>query len=155
DTAATPATFRIQGTVPKITTAVRMTKDESSPTRAFSGPSMLADPDNPRVIVAATADLRTRVCYLIRSTDAGQTWHRLKALPGLASLPNCTSANGGVPEAMLAWGRNHTLYYALMGQGFGSLKVSSSILLARSTNLGDSWKTTIVDDSAAKTDPPT
>ena len=155
DTPATPATFRSQGATPKVTAAVRLTTDETAPTRAYSGPSMLADPDNPRIIVAATADLRTRVCYLIRSTDGGRSWHRLDALPSISSLPNCTSANGGVPEAMLAWGRNHTLYYALMGQGFGSLRVSSSVLLARSTNLGDSWKTTVVDDSAGKTDPPT
>src|SRR5436305_11725958 len=89
DTPVTPATFRAQGPTPTVTAAVRLTKDETAPTRAYSGPSMLADPDNPQVIVAATADLRTRACYLIRSTDAGRSWHRLKALPTTSSLPFC------------------------------------------------------------------
>ncbi|HTJ74704.1 MAG TPA: sialidase family protein [Acidimicrobiales bacterium] len=155
DTAATPATFRSQGPTPRVTAAVRLTKDEPAPTRAYSGPFMLADPDNPRVIVAATADLRTRVCYLLRSSDAGRSWRRLKALPTTSALPFCTSANGGVPEAQLAWGRNHTLYYALNGQSSGSLRTSNSVLLARSTNLGDTWSTTVVDDNEGKTDPPT
>jgi BNR/Asp-box repeat protein len=115
---------------------------------------MLADPDNPRVIVAATADMRTRICYLIRSTDGGVSWHILPALPSPKSLPLCTSANGGVPEAQLAWGRNHTLYYALNGQSSGSLRSSSSVVLARSTDLGNSWSTTLVADNQANTQAP-
>lgn len=154
DTTATPATFKSQGKTPRVTAAVRLTKDEAAPARAFSGPYMLADPDNPRVIVAATADMRTRVCYLIRSTDGGVTWHILPALPSPKSLPLCTSANGGVPEAQLAWGRNHTLYYALNGQSSGSLKSSSSVVLARSTDLGDSWSTTLVADNPANSQAP-
>lgn len=153
DTPVTPATFRSQGSTPRVTAAVRLTKDEPAPARAFSGPYMLADPDNPRVIVAATSDMRTRVCYLIRSTDGGVTWHILPALPSPKSLPLCTSANGGVPEAQLAWGRNHTLYYALNGQSEGSLRSNSNVILARSTDLGTSWSTTIVDDNQSKTDP--
>ena len=152
DTAVTPATFSAQGKTGKVTAAVQMTKEDPAPARAYSGPFMLADPDNPRVIVAATAELRTRVCYLIRSTDAGATWHILPALPSPRSLPLCTSANGGVPEAQLAWGRNHTLYYALNGQSEGSLRSNSSVVLARSRDLGNTWSTTIVDDNRAKTD---
>jgi hypothetical protein len=149
DTPVTPATFRVQGKAPRVTAAVQLTKEDAAPARAFSGPYMLADPDNPRVIVAATAELRTRVCYLIRSTDGGVSWHILSALPSPRSLPLCTSANGGVPEAQLAWGRNHTLYYALNGQSSGSLRSSSSVVLARSTDLGNSWSTTIVRDNQA------
>jgi hypothetical protein len=151
DSPATPATFRAQGKTPRVTAAVRLTKEDPSPARAFSGPFMLADPDNPRVIVAATAELRTRVCYLIRSTDGGASWHFLLAQPSPRSLPLCTSANAGVPEVFLAWGRNHTLYYALNGQSAGSLRSNSSVVLARSTDLGNTWSTTMVADNQAKT----
>jgi hypothetical protein len=147
----TPAAFRVQGTVPRVTAAVRMTKEDPAPARAFSGPFMLADPDNPRVIVAATAELRTRVCYLIRSTDGGASWHFLLGLPSPRSLPLCTSANAGVPEAQLAWGRHHTLYYALNGQSAGSLRNNSDVIVARSTDLGDTWSTTIVTNNEGKT----
>jgi hypothetical protein len=114
---------------------------------------MLADPNNPRVIVAATADLLTRVCYLIRSTDGGASWHFLPNLPSPSTLPLCTSANAGVPEVFLAWGRNDTLYYALNGQSSGSLRSNSDVVLARSTDLGNSWTKTIVDNNEAKTAP--
>jgi hypothetical protein len=154
DPTAPAATFKSQGKTPRVTAAVRMTKDLQAPARAFSGPYMLADPDNPRVIVAATADMRTRICYLIRSTDGGVSWHILPATPSPKSLPLCTSANGGVPEAQLAWGRNHTLYYALNGQSSGSLRSSSSVVLARSTDLGNSWSTTLVADNTANTQAP-
>ena len=151
DSPVTPATFRAQGKAPRVTAAVRLTKEDPAPARAFSGPFMLADPDNPRVIVAATAELRTRVCYLIRSTDGGVSWHFLLGLPSPRSLPLCTSANAGVPEAQLAWGRHHTLYYALNGQSEGSLRNNSDVIVARSTDLGDTWSTTIVADNQGKT----
>src|SRR5215469_13434197 len=99
DSPVTPATFSSQGKTARVTTSVQITKGDPAPARAFSGPYMLADPDNPRVIVAATADLRTRVCYLIRSTDGGVSWHFLPNVPSPSSLPLCTSANAGVPEA--------------------------------------------------------
>lgn len=119
---------------------------------------MLADPSNPRVIVAATAELRTQICYLTRSTDAGRTWHILPATPSLPSYPTCTNVGGGLTQSPIAWGRNGTLYYALSGYdiadgGGGFLAQNISMLLARSTDLGNSWSTTIVDNTRGLTGP--
>src|SRR5579884_2011062 len=120
---ASSATFKPQqASVKRLTAAVQMTKDDPSPTRAFTGPTdMLVDPLNPRVIVAASADLRTRICYLLRSTDAGHSWHIPgPATPALQSYPYCTTtANAGATQASIAFGRNGTLYYALGGYGNG------------------------------------
>src|SRR4051794_4660736 len=59
-------TFKSQGAdIDKLTAATHMTKDSEGPARAFTGPtSMAANPENPRIVVAATADLRSKVCYL-------------------------------------------------------------------------------------------
>lgn len=153
------ATFAVQSAhIKRLTASVQMTKDDKG-ARAFTGPaSMLADPANPRIIVAATAELRTKICYLLRSNDAGRTWHILPAVPALAAYANCTSGNAGTPVASLAWGRDHTLYYALEGYKTGEAAGSgghgpASILLARSPNLGDSWSTTVVDDNRGRTGP--
>ena len=159
-----PALMALLGSVPGIagaasrptpTAAVQMTKGDPVPFRAFSSPYMLADPANPRVIVAAVAELRTGVCYLARSTDAGRDWTILPAVPGLSAYPSCTGGVGGVVMGALAWGRDHTLYYALNGYGKGdggnSRGADYSVLLARSTNLGNSWSTTIVDNSRGLT----
>jgi hypothetical protein len=141
-------------TVRAVTAAVHMTKDEPAPTRAFGGPtSMLVDPDNPRVIVAATPDLRARVCHLVRSTDAGYTWHFPRTPPGPAEYPYCSQGSAGVAQAAVAWGRNGTLYYAreAFGQGEGGFSEGhTSMVLARSTDLGDTWKTTLVDNNRGK-----
>lgn len=139
---------------PAMTDGVQITKDELSPTRAFAGPtSMLVSPDDPRVIVGATADLRTRVCHLVRSTDAGATWSILDALPSPEDYPYCTSTVAGVAQASIAWGSDGVLYYGLLGYGEGESgeRVKVSVVLARSTDLGDSWKTALVDDNRGKT----
>jgi hypothetical protein len=152
---ATAANTESSG-IKRLTAAVQMTKDDPLPTRSFTGPTdMLVDPGNPRVIVAATADLRTRVCYLERSSDAGVTWHIVgPAVPGLKSYPYCTTAdNAGATQASIAFGRNGTLYYALggYGPGEGAADGHSSVLLARSNDLGNTWSTIVVDNNRGKT----
>ncbi|MGH9122641.1 MAG: hypothetical protein ACRDYC_12000 [Acidimicrobiales bacterium] len=158
-TVGKPATFAKQGvSIKRLTAGVQMTKDDPVPARAFGGPShMLADPSNPRIIVAATEELRTRVCYLMRSSNAGRTWQILPALPAPGSYPYCTSNTAGVPLSNLAWGRDGTLYYALDGydnaDGGDSSHANYSVLLSRSTNLGNSWTSTVAVANRGKTGP--
>ncbi len=154
------ATFAQQDVrLERVTAGTRMTQDEPAPSRAFAGPTkMLVHPDDPRVILAATADLRTKVCQLIRSKNAGQTWEILDALPAPASYPFCTTHNPGVSQAVIAWGGDGTLYYALLGYGEGEgnrgqgVSVNVSVVLARSRDLGETWSTTLVMDNRGDPD---
>jgi len=150
--------FNAQGVkVERLVTATQMTKDLEVPARAFTGPtSMAAKPDDPRIVVAATADLRSKTCYLTVSKDAGRTWHLSKELPSDQSHPYCTNTTAGTPQAAVAWGRDGALYYShqAYGDGEGPREGKSSVMLARTTNLGESWKTTIVDDNRGKTGVP-
>ena len=133
-----------------------MTKDQEGPARAFTGPTdMAVNPENPRIIVAATADLRSKNCFLTVSKDAGRTWHFSEEPPGDPAYPYCTNTTAGVPEAAVAWGRDGTLYYARMayGDGEGPREQKSSAMLARTTNLGKSWTTTMVDNNRGKSAP--
>lgn len=151
-------TFASQGlAVKRLTVASQMTKDAEAPARAFTGPtSMLADPRNPRIVVASTADLRTKTCYLTVSRDAGRTWHFSKELPTPPDYPYCTNNTAGVPMTSIAWGRDGTLYYGhqAYGDGEGTREGKSSIVLARTTDLGAHWATTVVDDNRGKTGVP-
>jgi hypothetical protein len=60
-------------------------------------------------------------------------------------------SNAGVPEASIAWGKNNTLYYARAGYDYGAgegiRNGHVSILLQRSTDFGNSWTTTVVDNN--------
>jgi len=131
-----------------LTKPVQATKADEDPLRTYSGPFMAVDPSNSSNVVASFADFRTRRCGLMRSTDAGQSWRKLDASPAGSSYPSCMSNNSNIFQGPLAFGRNGTLYYGLAGWDIQDRAVGSggnvNILLARSTDLGDTWQTSIV-----------
>ncbi|HEX3620879.1 MAG TPA: sialidase family protein [Acidimicrobiales bacterium] len=137
----------------RISTPSRMTTD-ADPTRTYGSPYVLVDPHNRLNVVAATVEMRTQVCSLFRSADGGQTWKKLDALPGPRDYPFCFQPSGSVTESPMAWGRNGTLYYALVGWDVsdgGDTSGNLSTLVARSTNLGTSWTTTVARNNRGKT----
>jgi hypothetical protein len=151
------ARFAPQGVqVQRLTGGIHMTKEVTAPARGFAGPtSMAVNPENPREIVAATADLRTRTCFLLVSTDAGANWRLSQEPPAPEAYPYCTNTTAGVPEASVAFGRGGTLYYALQayGEGEGPREGKTSIALARTDDLGRTWTHTMVDDARSYPDP--
>ncbi len=151
------ATFAPQkDTLERLTAGIHMTKDEKAPGRGFTGPtSMAAKPGNPRIVVAATANLRTRVCHLLVSTNGGANWTFSREVPSPPDYPSCTNNTAGVPQASIAWGSDGSLYYAMQayGPGEGVREGKTSIALARTKNLGDSWSTTMVNDARSQPDP--
>ena len=150
---AAPAAVSAQSSSePRLTSVVRATVDDLAPTRTYSAPYLLVDPSNKKNIVAAAVEMRTRICRLLRSTDAGTTWKILDALPGLTSYPFCFNTAGMQTETPIAWGRDSTLYYGLNGWDSqdGGQRANISVLMAKSTDLGDSWTTTIVRDARGR-----
>ncbi len=84
----------------------------------------------------------------MRSTDGGASWRKLDASPAPESYPFCMSNNSNIFQGPLAFGRNGTLYYGLAGWDVQDRAVGSggnvNILVARSTDLGDTWQSTVV-----------
>ena len=130
------------------TQPVHVTKGDEDPQRTYSGPFLAVDPANSDNVVASFADFRSRRCGLMRSTDGGATWRKLDASPANPSYPYCMSNNSNIFQGPLAFGRNSTLYYGLAGWDVQDRAVGSggnvNIMVARSTDLGDTWQTTIV-----------
>lgn len=154
------ATFGKQAVKPtRLTTAVHMTKEQPAPVRAFGGPTfMLPHPDNPRIIVAATADLRTRVCHLLVSRDAGRTWKFSKEIPTPERYPYCMDNSAGLAAAAIAWGRGNTLYYSAeaFGDGEGGFRPTGghvSQFVSKTTDLGDTWTRVLAEDNRGKPEP--
>lgn len=135
---------------------VQATDDDPNPSRMYSAPVIAVDPSNPQNVVAAAAEIRSRTCGLLRSRDRGRTWERSKAAPIRDGYPFCFQTETGPPQGVAAFGRDSTLYYAYagwnvedtsggwpIGQG-GGWRGNVSPIVARSTDLGESWETTVV-----------
>jgi hypothetical protein len=131
---------------PRLTSASHVSVDDQSPSRTYLAPFLAVDPENPRQIVASAVDARARTCHTFRSGDGGFTWKRLDSTPSPPSFPYCFYIAWMAAETPLAWGRDHTLYYALAGWGDedGGQRFNKTVLLGKSTDLGDSWDTSIV-----------
>jgi hypothetical protein len=136
-----------------LTTPVHVTKEDLNPVRTYSAPNLLAHPSNPNVVVGAFADLRTRRCGLVRTLDGGSTWKILESSPSPASYPSCNSNPRGSYQGLLDFGRDNALYYALDGWDTqdGGIGGNVSMVVSRSTDLGDSWQPVIARDARGKT----
>ncbi|MEW6153346.1 MAG: hypothetical protein AB1673_05045 [Actinomycetota bacterium] len=137
---------------PVFTQPVQTTKADLDPGRLYSSPSFAIDPSNPKRMVAGFADLRTRRCGVVRTTDGGNTWTRPDASPGTADYPFCSQSQGGVIQAPMAFGGGNTVYMAVNGWGAEeAARAGGAVMVARSTDLGDSWETVVVRTSRGKT----
>jgi hypothetical protein len=138
----------------RVTSPVQATKFDTVPSRQYGTPDIAVDPENPLHIVATLPELPTKRCGLMRSNDGGVTWTRLDASPSPPSYPFCLmQGNSNVTQGLLAFGGNHTLYYALDGWDTQDGDVNGSIFVGRSTDFGNSWTTTTVRDNRVATNP--
>lgn len=144
---------------PRLTQAVNATGADPNPAKVFASPVVAVHPDDPDTLVAVAAEIRSRTCGLVRSTDAGRTWVRAEGSPMPAGFPFCFQTETGPRQADLAFGRDGTLYYTYAGWDVadsvsdwpigtgGGWRGNVSVVLSRSTDLGDSWESTIVRDA--------
>lgn len=143
----------------RVTQAVNATDNDPNPSRTYSSPVIAADPQNPRNIVAAAAEIRSRTCGLLRSSDGGQTWERPDGAPTSPDYPFCFQTETGPPQAVVAFGRNSQLYYAYAGYNVadtlsdwpigrgGGWRGNVSPIVSRSSDFGGTWSTTVVRDA--------
>lgn len=143
---------------PRLTQPVQVTKGDVDPARTYTSPSIAIDPENSLNVFMGFVEARTRRCGLMRSTDGGESWTRPDASPSTSSFPFCFVISGNVDLIPVAFGRHHTLYYALSGYDDGDGGVNNgnvSVLLGRSDDFGDTWKTTVVRSARGKQAPDT
>ncbi|HEX2048501.1 MAG TPA: sialidase family protein [Acidimicrobiales bacterium] len=133
-------------TEPQLTTPVNATKGDINPQRTYSAPYLLVHPDDPDVIVGGFIEFRARKCGLIRSTDGGATWRILDSTPEIPSQPYCLANNSNIFHAPLAWGKDNALYLATHAWD-ETTRTQTSVIVAKSTDLGDSWNTVFARDA--------
>ena len=135
----------------RVTKPVNATKDDLSPQRTYQAPFLVADPSNPKIILGGFLEFRTRQCGLVRSMDGGQSWKILDANPAIKSQPYCLANNSNVFQAPLAWGKDHALYLATQAWD-ETTRTQTSVIVAKSTNYGDSWTTVFARDARTTKD---
>ena len=133
-------------TAPVLTKPVDATKDDLNPQRTYSAPYLLVNPDNPKIIVGGFIEFRARRCGIVRSLDGGATWKVLDSDPAIKSQPYCLANNSNIFHAPLAWGKDGALYLATHAWD-ETTRTQTSIIVAKSTNLGDSWTTVFARDA--------
>jgi hypothetical protein len=137
---------------PVLTTPVHGTSVDVDPGRMYSSPALAIDPEDPLRMVAGYADLRTRRCGVLRTTDGGNRWVRPEAGPGTPSFPFCSQSQGGVIQAPVAFGGDGRIYMGLGGWGAeAAARTGGAVMVARSDDLGDSWETVVVHSARGKT----
>jgi hypothetical protein len=138
----------------RVTAPVQATKFDSVPARQYGTPDIAVDPENELNVVATLPEVATKRCGLMRSTDGGVTWTALDASPSPPSYPFCLmQGNSNVTQGLLAFGRNHTLYYLLDGWNTQDGDDNGSVFVGRSTDFGETWATTMVRDNRAFSNP--
>lgn len=133
------------GVPPGVTAPVRVTPETGAALRTYAPAALAADPDEPVRLYGAGVELRSRRCTFHRSADGGRTWTKA-ASPSPAGYPFCSHAAPFMPMAALSLGRDETIYYLHRGwshQDEGPAP-NSSILLSRSDDDGDTWRTAVV-----------
>lgn len=142
----------------RVTASLRVTQDDVSPTRTYGAPYMSVNPENPDIIVAATPEMRSRACRLMRTMDGGRSWRLMDAFPAPQSYPFCFHTSATHTVSPVEFGRDGNLYYGLTGWDSGDLGVGAevnytnySVLLSRSSNLGESWDPVVVRNARGKT----
>src|SRR5215210_5769491 len=131
---------------PQLVKPVHATKADLNPQRTYGGPSLAVNPEDENIIVGGFIEFRARKCGLIRSTDAGASWKILESTPEIKSQPYCLANNSNIFHAPVAWGRDNALYLATHAWD-ETTRTQTSVIVAKSTDLGDTWNTVFARDA--------
>jgi hypothetical protein len=133
------ATTTMAQVTPQVDGAVQVT-DNPTPFRAHATPVVAVNPEDRQVVAIAEGDSRSGRCGVHVSTDAGLSW-RTTTSPQPADWPVCVRNTQG-PIADLAFGPQGELFMAFVG--WKPDDWHSRIFLARSSDLGRTWQTTML-----------
>lgn len=120
--------------------AVQVTSTPAA-SRGHTAPAMAVDPTNPRTVAIAEGDVYSGACSVHISRDWGLSWDAVPPPDAAGESRRCAFQNFG-PIVDVAFGPDGTLYYAF--NSYDPVDHQSRVHLARSTNLGATWDTTVV-----------
>ena len=136
---------------PRATANTDVAQNNKSPVRDMAVGNVAVDPNNPQHIAVIGGDWRLGSCNLYVSTDGGATFSVGKESPLPAQFDTCTP-NGGTNAWGIAFDKSGNILVALMAANRPStISISGSIVLAKTSDNGNTWQTTIVKDNRQAT----
>ena len=123
-----------------IDSAVQVDQDAGA-ARAHTAPAVAVHPKNDEIVAVAEADALSGKCAVYVSSNAGLSWSATATPKIPAEWPNCAFVPFG-PVVDVAFGPDGTLYYAF--SGFNPTTKQSRVFLARSSDLGGTWDTSML-----------
>ena len=126
---------------PTVYPASQVTTD-IDPSRAYNQPQMLVDPKDPDVRVIVGANYNAGTCGAQVSVDGGRTWRAGKGNAKPTEYKTCVRSDFG-PYLGGAYA-NGAIYLASAADDKGGQQDVNNLYLSRSTDLGDTWQTTII-----------
>jgi hypothetical protein len=136
---------------PRATQNSDVSQNNKSPVRDMAIANVAVDPNDPKHIAVVGGDWRLGTCSLYVSTDGGQTFAVGKRSPLPAQFDTCTP-NGGTNAWGIAFDKSGNILVALMAANRPStVSASGSIVLAKTSDNGNNWQTTIVKDNRSTT----
>lgn len=115
------------------------------PSRTFEAPATAVDPRDPQRVYVATADLQAATCQVFRSSDGGRSFSALEG-PDFGRMTDCGLNRGGLAQNMrmkLVVDPEGAVYWAVAVADPAAMG-ARGVVLARSDDGGESWRTTTV-----------
>ena len=132
---------------PPLVSPAQQVTSELDPSRAYNQPNVAVDPKDPLSIAVIGANYNAGTCGAHVSVDGGRTWRAGKGVAKPADDKTCVRSDSGpyLDGAFV----NGTIYLASASDDFGGQQDVNNLYLSRSTDLGDTWDTTIAHQGGA------
>ena len=130
------------GTATPIVKPSSQVTTDIDPSRAYNQPQMEVDPKDPDVRVIVGANYNAGTCGVQVSTDGGVTWRAGKGVAKPTQYKTCVRSDFG-PYFGGAY-VNGTIFLASAADDLGGQEDVNNLYLSRSTDLGDTWQTTVI-----------
>lgn len=145
--AAGPIRAAADSGYPRVAGNADISQNNKSPVRDMATAAVAIDPNDPQHLAVVGGDWRLGSCSLYVSTDGGATWAVGKRSPLPANFDTCTP-NGGTNAWGIAFDKSGNILVALMAANRPSVIASSgSVILAKTSDNGNTWSTTYVKDN--------
>ncbi|MBV8527434.1 MAG: exo-alpha-sialidase, partial [Candidatus Dormibacteraeota bacterium] len=138
---------------PRVTANTNVAQNAKSPVRDLQTANIAVDPSDPNHIAVIGGDWRAGSCFLYVSTDGGASFAVGKQSPLPPQFDTCAPNGATNPWGIGFDKAGNILVATLVANRPSTASASGSVILAKTTDNGNTWSTTFVQNNR-QTNPP-